>query len=147
MCSKTGKANVVQPRRVQFGVPALGIMDPGFWVYSVLQTAENACKPNSSYLFRPLARDRQQCQNVALESSALNHALKKRFAGAGMLDGQTPHGICRGASQAELAAGRSPQDVMVQAHMEWPSVFKRYTDALRHRLRTGLDRHDVMPDS
>ncbi len=134
MCSKTEKANVVQPRRVQFGVAAMSIMDPVFWVYSVLRTAENAGQPISSYLFRPLARDRQAFQNAALESSALNHAFKKRFAGAGVLDGQTPHGIRRGAMQGGVAAGRSTQDVMAQAHMVSPSVFKRYTDPLRHRL-------------
>ena len=134
MCSKTEKANVVQPRRVRFGVAGVGIMDPVLWVHSVLRTAAIAGQPITRYLFRPLARDHQGFQNAALESSALNHAFKKRFAGAGVLDGQTPHGIRRGAIQAGLAAGRSPQDVMAQAHMESPSVFKRYTDPLRHRL-------------
>ena len=131
--SKTEKANVVQPRRVQFGA-AVGVMDPAFWVYSVLRTAAYAGQPIVSYLFRPLARDRQRFQNAALESSALNHAFKKRFAGAGVLDGQTPHGMRRGAIQAGRAAGRSAEDVMAQAHMKSPSVFQRYTDPLRHRL-------------
>ena len=49
-----------------------------------------------------------------------------------MLEGQTPHGIRQGAIQAGVAAGRSQEGVMAQAHMLTPGVFKRYTDPLRH---------------
>ena len=76
---------MVQPRRMQFGA-AVGVMDPAFWVHSVLRMASYAGQPIVRYLFRPLARDRQRFQNAALESSTLNHAFKKRFAGAGVLD-------------------------------------------------------------
>ncbi len=131
MCSKTEKAHVVQPRRVRVGATTPH-MNPVFWVVSLLVTAAKAGQPITDYLFRPLAPDRQNFRNAPLESSALKHAFKKRFADAGVLEGQTPYGIRRGVIQAGVAAGRSQEEVMAQAHMLTPGVFKRYTDPLRH---------------
>ena len=129
--TKTEKANVVRPRRVQFGVVAHDL-DPGVWVHRALLTATLARQPITGHLVRPMTRDRQGFKEAPLKSTALNCVLKKRLSEAGVLAGQTPHGIRRGAIQAAGAAGRCPQEVMEQAHMVTPGVFQRYMDPVRH---------------
>ncbi len=131
MQTKTEKANVVQPRRVRFGV-GVHHLDPAVWVHRAILMAALARQPITGQLVRTLTRDRQGFQETPLQSTAVNHVFKKRLSEAGVLEGQTPHGIRRGAIQAAVAAGRSPQEVMEQAHMVTPGVFQRYMDPVRH---------------
>ena len=101
MRTKTEKANMVRPRHETEAITV--------------------------QLVRPMTRNRQGFQETPLKSTALNYVFK-RLAEAGVLVGQTPHGIRRGAIQAAGAAGRSPQE----AHMVTPGVFQRYRDPVRH---------------
>ena len=129
--TKTEAPNVVQPRHVRHGDVTF-CLEPAVWVHRVLLTAGRIGQPIADYLFRPMRPDRQGFQEAPLQSTTLNQMFKKRLTEAGMLAGQTPHGIRRGAIQAGVAAGRSQAQVMEQAHMRTPRVFERYVDPFRH---------------
>lgn len=120
MQTKTEKANVVQPRRMQFGVMAWDLY-PSVWVNRLLLTAALARQPMTGFLIRPMTCDRQGFQEAPLDSAAINYVFKQ-LAAAGVLAGQMPHGIRRGAIQAGVTAGQSREEVMAQAHADAPGV-------------------------
>ncbi len=81
------------PRWWQVG-SAEACMDPAWWLHQMVKMSLLAGQRITRYLFRPCPHG-IFCERP-YTSSALYAMLKSRFGQAGMLAGQSPHGLRRG---------------------------------------------------
>ena len=103
------------------------------WVAILLQESASIRQPITSFIFRPTGPDGKICQNIAMESTALNNRLKVHLKAQNLVSGPTIHGIRRGRLQHDHGNGSSIEELIATALTSTASIMTgRYLHPQAH---------------
>ncbi len=105
-------------------------MERAWWLHQLVKMSLLAGQRVTRCLFQPCPHG-ILCERP-YTSRALYAMLKSRSGQAGVLAGQSPHGLRRGGVQAARMAGHSRRAIKARARMQLDATHDIYADPNRH---------------